>query len=82
MCYFHFSYHYDSESDSESEGDGDSDEDDDEEDPEENKENDLCPICLGEFQGQMIGIPENCKHVFCADCIQEWTQSKIVNQTT
>lgn len=36
-----------------------------------------CPICLLTFSNQDIGTPESCEHLFCADCITEW--SKNVN---
>eukprot|EP00112_Aurelia_sp_Birch-Aquarium-sp1_P005163 Seg1585.12 transcript_id=Seg1585.12/GoldUCD/mRNA.D3Y31 product="PHD and RING finger domain-containing protein 1" protein_id=Seg1585.12/GoldUCD/D3Y31 len=53
------------------------------EDTKEGAEEDLndiqtdCPICLSEFIKQRIGQPENCRHLFCSDCIKEW--SKTVN---
>ncbi|KAL1506450.1 hypothetical protein ABEB36_005815 [Hypothenemus hampei] len=34
-----------------------------------------CPICLASFRGQEIGVPENCDHKFCLDCIQEWSKN-------
>lgn len=37
-------------------------------------EENLCPICLGGFEDQMVGIPENCGHIFCITCIQEWSK--------
>lgn len=46
------------------------------EDHNDNDENhNMCPICLGEFTDQMVGIPENCVHMFCIECIQEWTKN-------
>ena len=36
-----------------------------------------CPICLLEFSDQLIGRPESCRHLFCSDCIKEW--SKVTN---
>ena len=33
-----------------------------------------CPICLSEFKKQRIGQPENCRHLFCSDCIKEWSK--------
>lgn len=38
---------------------------------------DKCPICLLSFSSQEIGTPETCEHIFCLDCITEW--SKNVN---
>ncbi|CAH1131039.1 unnamed protein product [Ceutorhynchus assimilis] len=36
-----------------------------------------CPICLVRFKLQKVGVPENCGHKFCLECILEW--SKTVN---
>ena len=33
-----------------------------------------CPICLLQFTDQLIGQPENCRHLFCLDCIKEWSK--------
>lgn len=38
---------------------------------------DKCSICLMRFTNQEIGTPEICEHIFCLDCITEW--SKNVN---
>ncbi|GBP47255.1 PHD and RING finger domain-containing protein 1 [Eumeta japonica] len=38
---------------------------------------DKCSICLMRFTNQEVGTPQNCEHVFCVDCITEW--SKNVN---
>ncbi|XP_076803450.1 uncharacterized protein LOC143447299 isoform X2 [Clavelina lepadiformis] len=38
-------------------------------------EDDSCPVCLNEFGDQQVGIPSNCKHVFCVDCILEWSKN-------
>jgi len=43
----------------------------------EERHNADCPICLIEFTDQLVGQPENCQHLFCLDCIKEW--SKNVN---
>ena len=32
-----------------------------------------CTICLLKFESQELGCPSSCSHVFCADCIVEWT---------
>ena len=32
-----------------------------------------CTICLLKFESQELGLPSSCSHVFCADCIIEWT---------
>ncbi|KAK3103004.1 hypothetical protein FSP39_015697 [Pinctada imbricata] len=36
-----------------------------------------CPICLNGLRDQDVGTPESCDHVFCLECIVEW--SKNVN---
>ncbi|KAK3923081.1 PHD and RING finger domain-containing protein 1 [Frankliniella fusca] len=36
-----------------------------------------CPICLLRFRNQAVGTPESCDHVFCAECLEQW--SKNVN---
>ena len=36
-----------------------------------------CPICLNDFEEQQIGLPNNCRHAFCIDCILEW--SKVIS---
>ncbi|CAH2085107.1 unnamed protein product [Euphydryas editha] len=38
---------------------------------------DKCSICLLRFKEQQVGTPESCEHIFCLDCITEW--SKNVN---
>lgn len=38
---------------------------------------DKCSICLLRFTEQPVGTPESCEHIFCLDCITEW--SKNVN---
>ena len=34
-----------------------------------------CTICLHKFSEQEVGLPSSCSHVFCADCIIEWTNN-------
>ncbi|KAJ8723581.1 hypothetical protein PYW08_003493 [Mythimna loreyi] len=38
---------------------------------------DKCSICLLRFTDQEVGTPQSCEHIFCLDCITEW--SKNVN---
>ncbi|KAG7298923.1 hypothetical protein JYU34_017381 [Plutella xylostella] len=38
---------------------------------------DKCSICLLRFTDQQVGTPQACEHIFCLDCITEW--SKNVN---
>ena len=40
--------------------------------------NDQCAICLMEFTDQKVGVPNNCTHVFCLVCIQEWAKVSVV----
>ena len=40
----------------------------------EEKHNADCSICLIEFTDQLVGQPENCNHLFCLDCIKEWSK--------
>lgn len=37
-------------------------------------ESEKCPICLSRLLGQEIGSPETCDHVFCLECIAEWSK--------
>uniref|UniRef100_F6PH84 Zinc finger protein n=1 Tax=Ciona intestinalis TaxID=7719 RepID=F6PH84_CIOIN len=34
-----------------------------------------CAICLNEFTKQKVGVPNNCRHIFCVDCILEWSKN-------
>lgn len=34
-----------------------------------------CPICLLSFKQQEIGTPESCDHMFCLECLQEWSKT-------
>ncbi|XP_031701406.1 PHD and RING finger domain-containing protein 1-like [Anarrhichthys ocellatus] len=36
---------------------------------------DKCYICLSPFEKQIIASLENCQHVFCIDCILQWSQT-------
>lgn len=36
---------------------------------------DKCSICLLRFKEQEVGTPENCEHIFCLDCITEWSRN-------
>ena len=39
---------------------------------------DTCAICLGRMKGE-VGSPDECEHVFCLDCILEWSKvSKFI----
>lgn len=38
-------------------------------------QSDKCPICLLSFKSQEIGTPETCDHMFCLECIQEWSKN-------
>lgn len=32
----------------------------------------VCTICLDKFENKKLGFLENCRHIFCIDCIKEW----------
>uniref|UniRef100_A0A3Q0S9W1 RING-type domain-containing protein n=1 Tax=Amphilophus citrinellus TaxID=61819 RepID=A0A3Q0S9W1_AMPCI len=34
-----------------------------------------CCICLNPFDKQTVGSLENCQHVFCLECILQWSQT-------
>uniref|UniRef100_A0A3Q4GJ04 PHD and ring finger domains 1 n=1 Tax=Neolamprologus brichardi TaxID=32507 RepID=A0A3Q4GJ04_NEOBR len=34
-----------------------------------------CYICLNPFEKQTVGSLENCQHVFCLECILQWSQT-------
>lgn len=36
---------------------------------------DKCYICLCSFEEQTVGSLENCQHVFCFDCIFQWSKT-------
>ncbi|XP_068673363.1 uncharacterized protein [Montipora foliosa] len=36
---------------------------------------DHCPVCLMSLKEQLLGTPNNCPHVFCFECIQEWAKN-------
>ncbi|CAH0683401.1 unnamed protein product [Spodoptera exigua] len=36
---------------------------------------DKCSICLMRFTNQEVGTPQNCEHIFCLDCITEWSRN-------
>jgi len=43
-----------------------------------NEHDNCCGICLeSSWSSGMIGLPVNCSHVFCFDCINKWT--KVTN---
>ncbi|XP_040008224.1 PHD and RING finger domain-containing protein 1-like isoform X2 [Xiphias gladius] len=36
---------------------------------------DKCYICLSHFERQTVASLENCRHVFCLECILQWSQT-------
>ncbi|KAM8755401.1 PHD and RING finger domain-containing protein 1-like isoform 1-T1 [Acanthopagrus schlegelii] len=36
---------------------------------------DKCYICLSPFEKQAVASAENCQHVFCLECILQWSQT-------
>jgi len=76
----------DSGGSSEFDDDDDDDDDDDEFDQaepvagrsdEERETGESCPICMSPFGKRKVGTPDLCDHLFCLECILEW--SKNVN---
>lgn len=37
-------------------------------------DSDKCYICLSPFEKQAVASVENCQHVFCLECILQWSQ--------
>lgn len=35
---------------------------------------DKCYICLSPFREQTVASLDNCQHVFCLECILQWSQ--------
>ena len=35
-----------------------------------------CAICMESLIKQKVGMPENCKHSFCLNCLIEWAKVK------
>ena len=42
---------------------------------------DQCPVCLMSLKEQLLGTPNNCPHVFCFECIQEWAKVRSMQCT-
>ncbi|XP_041654847.1 PHD and RING finger domain-containing protein 1-like [Cheilinus undulatus] len=38
-------------------------------------DSDKCYICLSPFEKQTVGSLESCRHVFCLECILQWSQT-------
>ncbi|XP_036960694.1 PHD and RING finger domain-containing protein 1-like isoform X3 [Acanthopagrus latus] len=38
---------------------------------------DKCYICLSPFEKQAVASVENCQHVFCLECILQWSQIRV-----
>lgn len=36
---------------------------------------DKCSVCLRPFDKQPVGSPESCQHLFCLECILQWSQT-------
>jgi hypothetical protein len=35
----------------------------------------ICPICKVEYEeGNDVGVYKNCNHIFCKDCLKEWSK--------
>ena len=44
----------------------------------QNKNSELCPICLSSILSQTLARPAACQHFFCLECIQEWSKVSLV----
>lgn len=44
----------------------------------QNKNSELCPICLSSILNQTLARPAQCQHYFCLECIQEWSKVSLV----
>uniref|UniRef100_A0A3Q3F4J0 RING-type domain-containing protein n=1 Tax=Labrus bergylta TaxID=56723 RepID=A0A3Q3F4J0_9LABR len=38
-------------------------------------ESDKCYICLNPFEKRAVGSLQSCRHVFCLECILQWSQT-------
>ncbi|XP_032222510.1 PHD and RING finger domain-containing protein 1 isoform X3 [Nematostella vectensis] len=36
-----------------------------------------CPVCLMSLSEQKLGTPNSCMHVFCLECILEWSKNAV-----
>ncbi len=34
-----------------------------------------CPLCFTALDSVLVGIPHECSHKFCVQCVQKWTES-------
>ena len=41
------------------------------------EDSESCPICLLRLKLQLVGRPEQCKHLFCLACITQWSKVKF-----
>ena len=83
--------HLDSESTSEFDDDDDDDDDafDHQAEPvagrsneEEEEAGESCPICMLPLGKRKVGTPEMCDHLFCLECILEWSKVRITCAST
>jgi PHD and RING finger domain-containing protein 1 len=40
-----------------------------------NRGPDKCPVCFVALAGQDVGTPDTCDHIFCAGCLEEWSNN-------
>ena len=46
--------------------------------PKDTNDSPSCPICLSLFENnQLISTPDSCKHMFCVECLQEWSKVSV-----
>ncbi len=36
-----------------------------------------CPVCLSDLDDCQLGRPECCSHLFCQNCIIEWSKVRL-----
>ena len=42
------------------------------------EDSERCSICLLRLKLQPLGRPENCKHLFCLECITQWAKVCVI----
>ena len=46
------------------------------------EDSERCSICLLRLKLQPLGRPENCKHLFCLECITQWAKVRVIRLET
>ena len=37
-----------------------------------------CPVCLSDLDDCQLGRPNSCSHLFCLNCIKEWSKVRFL----